>query len=99
MVKEKEYTSDDILVLTDREHVRMRTELYLGNMQLVKYRVPLFLNNKFEIREFEFRPALYKAWNEIVDNSRDEHLQNTKDNKKIIIEADAINGSYTITDN
>jgi len=98
-MKEPSYTADDIKVLTDRDHVRIRTALYLGNMQTVSYRVPLFLNDMFIIKELEFIPAVYKSCGEILDNCIDEFSQISKDAKKLIIEAKPETGEYIISDN
>jgi len=73
MVRKKTgYDADDIKVLTDREHVRLRTQVYLGNTTMTAYEVPSFIDNSFTIKEVEFIPAVYKAVGEIIDNSIDE---------------------------
>lgn len=95
----KDYSSEDIKVLSDREHVRKRTQIYLGNMNKTQYSVPLFLNGLFSIKEFEFVPAVFKSVGEILDNSIDELAQLDKRNKLISIEADPNQGLYTIRDN
>ena len=94
----KTYTSKDIQVLTDREHVRLRTQVYLGNTSETTYPVPLFLDGGFEIKELSFIPAVYKAVGEILDNSIDEFAQ-IKGRKKLVIVAEPDNGKYTIMDN
>ena len=82
-VSKKEYTSDDIKVLSDREHVRLRTQIYLGNTKKTSYAVPLFLNDRFQVQEIEFIPAVYKAVGEIIDNSIDEFAQIDIPNKHL----------------
>ena len=98
MPRKKEYTSDDIKVLTDREHVRLRTQVYLGNTTPTKYPIPLF-GDSFAVEQIEFIPAVYKAVGEIIDNSIDEFAQIDIKNKTLKIEADPLNGWYSITDN
>ena len=98
MAKET-YTGKDIQVLSDREHVRLRTQVYLGNMHPTTYQVPVFVNGGIQIRDFTFTPAVYKAVGEILDNSIDEHAQSGGRRKKLMIEADPETGSYTISDN
>lgn len=98
MPAKKDYTSDDIKVLTDREHVRLRTQVYLGNMTPTSYPIPLF-GDKFSVEQIEFVPAVYKAVGEIIDNSIDEFAQIDTKNKTLKIEADPLNGWYTISDN
>lgn len=99
MVKKRDYTSDDIQILTDREHVRLRTQIYLGNMHATSYNIPIFLEDKFVIENVEFVPAVYKAVGEIIDNSIDEFAQIDQKGNLLKIVADPINGCYTISDN
>lgn len=97
--KNKEYTSEDIRVLTDREHVRLRTQVYLGNMTLTSYKIPIFLDGKFKVENVEFVPAVFKAVGEIIDNCVDEFAHTDGDSKKLTIEAKPAEGAYTISDN
>lgn len=95
----KAYTSKDIRVLSDREHVRLRTQVYLGNTKLTSYNVPLFIDEKFAVKEVEFVPAVFKAVGEIIDNVVDEFAHIDIENKKLDIDAIPADGVYTITDN
>jgi DNA gyrase/topoisomerase IV subunit B len=95
----KAYTGKDIEVLTDRDHVRLRTQIYLGNMHLTEYEVPLFLNGKFEVRPLQFVPAVFKAVGEIIDNSIDEFAQTDNPDKVLKIGASPLTGWYSISDN
>ena len=93
------YTSEDIKILSDREHVRLRTQIYLGNMTPTSYPVPLFDGDDLSIKDITFIPALYKAVGEIIDNSIDEFAQIKTKNKVLKIEAEPFNGWYRIGDN
>lgn len=95
----EKYTSNDIQVLTDQQHVRLRTNLYLGSNEVTQFRIPIFGKDKLEITDIEFIPAVYKSVGEILDNSIDELSQITKPNKLIKIDAQNILGTYTISDN
>lgn len=95
----KQYTSDDIKVLSDREHVRLRTQVYLGNTSKTSYEIPLFIDDKFQIKEVSFIPAVYKSVGEIIDNSIDEFAQTKLKNKVLKINAEPLLGMYTISDN
>lgn len=97
-MKQKDYTSKDILVLSDREHVRLRLPIYAGNTKISTFTIPL-LHGEFSIKELNFAAAALKNVSEILDNSCDEFSQTSFSNKKISIEADTKNGSYTISDN
>jgi DNA gyrase/topoisomerase IV subunit B len=98
-MKTRKYEADDIQVLSDIEHVRLRTNVYLGNTNSTQYEIPSFLNGNFSINTVEFIPAVYKAVNEIIDNSIDEFAQIDIPNKHLVIEATPVLGSYTISDN
>jgi DNA gyrase/topoisomerase IV subunit B len=97
--KEKEYTGADIQVLTDREHVRLRTNVYLGNMNKVAYPYPKISPGKFSIENYEFVPSVFKAVGEIYDNSIDEFTKNRGTNKTLTLIADPEKGEHTIADN
>lgn len=99
MVRKKTYTAKDIKVLSDEEHVRKRTQIYLGNMEPTTYQVPLFINKKFVIKTLNFIPAVYKAFGEVVDNSLDEFAQIDQRVKHLSIDAHPILGMYTVSDN
>lgn len=93
-----DYNSDQIKVLTDREHVRLRTQVYLGNMTNVDYEIPTFVNGKFEIHKCNFVPAVFKCLGEVADNSIDELTQNNLPTKQIDFVANPVNGFYCISD-
>ncbi len=95
----REYTASDIEVLTDRDHVRLRTQIYLGNMHKIAYQIPLFLNDSFAVEHIEFIPSAYKAVGEILDNSIDELTQLSKADKSLKIDASPALGWYSIADN
>ncbi|MGI0076203.1 MAG: toprim domain-containing protein [Nitrosopumilaceae archaeon] len=95
----KEYKVEDIEILTDREHVRKRTNVYLGNTTKVTYAVPTFLNNSFKVDHIAFIPAVYKAVGEIIDNSIDELIQIRQKNKTLKLSCLPALGQYVIEDN
>lgn len=93
-----DYNSDDIKVLTDREHVRLRTQVYLGNMTKVSYDIPTFFDGKFNIVSCEFVPAVFKCLGEVADNCVDELTKNNLPKKVITISANPSVGVYSISD-
>lgn len=97
--KNKKYTEADIEVLSDRDHVRLRLPVYAGSTSVHTYKIPLFINNSFEVKEMSFIPAVYKCIGEILDNSIDELSQISSQNKTIDIEAQPMLGIYNISDN
>ncbi len=99
MARKKNYSSDDIKVLSDREHVRLRTQVYLGNTKMTSYEIPVFSKDSLNVQEVSFIPAVYKAVGEIIDNSIDEFAQNDITPKLLKIDANPILGTYVISDN
>jgi len=99
MAKDKNYTGNDIVALSDRDHVRLRTQIYLGNMNPTTYRIPLLTADKLEIREVEFIPSVFKAINEVVDNALDEFSQTTSRIKLLKFDAKPDIGWYSVGDN
>lgn len=93
------YTGKDILVLTDREHVRKRTNVYLGNTNVTQYVIPRLDADKLELETVSFVPAAYKAIGEIFDNAIDEFTHITSKSKRLTIVADPEQGHYVISDN
>lgn len=98
-MKRKEYTEQDIQVLTDRDHVRLRTSMYLGNTTPTSYLIPTFLPTGVDLDNITFIPAVYKCVGEILDNSVDELVQSSQKEKTIWIESNGLLGTFTITDN
>lgn len=100
MTAAKNYTSDDIQVMSDIEHVRARTQIYLGNTNLATYDIPsLSLTDGFTVQPLEFVPAALRAIYEISDNSVDEFEQNGNPNSLLTIEYSPTSGRVTISDN
>ena len=98
MTTKSSYTDNDIRVLTDREHVRQRTQIYLGNTHPTSYPIPIFING-YDVQSLTFIPAVYKAIGEIIDNSIDEFAQTTPVGKVLTINANPLLGEYVIGDN
>ena len=99
MAKEKSYTADDIVSLTDREHVRLRTQIYLGSMHPTLFQLPLLSESTLRMEDVTFIPAVYKAIGEIVDNSLDEFSHLSIKNKLLRIKSNPLTGVYSISDN
>lgn len=96
---DKNYSADDIRVLSDREHVRLRTAIYLGSTEETSYEVPIFGKDDIKIKQKHFIPALFKAFNEISDNAIDELTQLKKKDKKVTVMHDTIQNKYKVCDN
>lgn len=95
----KAYTGKDIQVLSDSEHVRRRTGVYLGNTNVTTYAVPLLTGDSLTVEPFAFVPAAYRACEEIFGNAVDEFNHITQKNKVLKITADPSIGKFTVSDN
>lgn len=99
MAKTKKYDENDIQVLSDRDHVRLRLPVYAGSTNEQTYKIPILSNNSLSFTQLAFIPAVYKCINEIIDNSLDEFTQINIQNKTLKISSNASKGEYTIEDN
>lgn len=64
--------SNNIKKLTDYQHARLRTEMYLGSRSLHTQSVLQFVDGKPQPVETSWVPALYTAFREVLDNALDE---------------------------
>lgn len=95
----KQYTDDDILVLDDIQHVRLRTAVYLGNMNEVTLPVPSFVDNKFSVTNMTFVPSALRAVCEIIDNSVDEFTNAKTPRAMLTVSFDPTNRKIVVGDN
>lgn len=58
--------------LNDYQHVRLRTEMYLGSRELHTQTVVHYDGERLASKEFTWVPALYTALRELIDNALDE---------------------------
>ena len=65
-------SSEEIVKLTDTQHHRLRTEMYLGSRNLHTQTVINWNGKKLVAEEVSWTPAAYSAFREIFDNSLDE---------------------------
>lgn len=63
--------SNEIVVLTDREHILLRPSMYVGGVSETDYTDYLYKDNEFKKCTFKCVPALLKIINEIIDNAFD----------------------------
>jgi len=62
----------EIIVLTEKEHIRQRSHIYTGPVKPIEEKVPIIVNKKLTIEPRVVSVALYKIFNEILDNALDE---------------------------
>lgn len=87
----------DVKILSDNDHVLLRSEMYIGSVNVEKQSFFVPINDKFEMREIENIPGLYKIVNEIIDNGVDEHQRGHCD--EIWVSVDTDGGVYSVKDN
>lgn len=92
-------TKQVILGFGNKTFLVVRTAIYLGSTEKSIYEVPIFEKNDIKIKQKEFVPALFKAFNEIADNAIDELTQLKKKDKKISVMHDTIHNRYKVSDN
>jgi DNA gyrase/topoisomerase IV subunit B len=90
--------NDTIKKLTDSQHIRLRTEMYLGSRSPHTQVVINWLNTKLEPQEVTWVPAVYTAFREIMDNALDEICGHGHGNR-IDITYDEDSHTFTVKDN
>lgn len=63
--------SNQIKVLTDREHVLLRPAMYIGATDITTFQEYILEDDKMVLKEVSYVPALIKIINELIDNSVD----------------------------
>lgn len=87
----------NIRKLTDYEHARHRTEMYLGSRSLHSQEIILYESGEPAVKEVSWVPACYTAFREILDNALDEYALGH--GTEIHIEYDENNSVFKISDN
>jgi len=64
--------NNEIRKLTDSQHIRLRTEIYLGSRSPHTQTVVNWNGEKLVAQEYTWTPAMYCAFREIFDNALDE---------------------------
>lgn len=94
MIKNK---SDEIIKLTDTQHHRLRTEMYLGSRNPHTQTIINWNGTELVAQETTWTPAAYCAFREIFDNALDEVVGHGH-GSKIDVSYDPANLAFTISD-
>lgn len=86
----------DVKVLDEITHILNRSGVYIGSIAIEKQEVWILQKNKFEQKEIEFIPGLYKIFNEILDNVVDIHIKGTC--SEVHVTVDTEDGMFTVQD-
>ncbi len=65
-------TDEKILKLNDYEHIRLKSEMYLGSRHLHTQNMLKYGTNGVEITQAAWVPAVFTAFREVLDNALDE---------------------------
>lgn len=101
----KEIINRDIEVLTEREHILLRPEMYVGSTHITSEKTHIYNTEtkSIEWRAVEYSPAFMRLFNEIFDNAYDEVVRNIREHsdfKGIInVSINTKDNSVTISDN
>lgn len=89
--------SEEIVKLTDVQHHRLRTEMYLGSRNLHTQTVINWNGEKLIAEEMSWTPAAYCAFREIFDNALDEVVGHGH-GSKIDVVFDPASMSFMVSD-
>ena len=84
--------------LTDYQHSRRKTEMYLGSRNLHTQEIIVYENGQPQLQEISWVPAIYTAFREAIDNAIDEVMGHGKGNR-IDISYDESKCEFTVEDN
>jgi DNA gyrase/topoisomerase IV subunit B len=93
-----EEKNKQIRVLSEKDHVRQRSHVYVGSVIETEERIPIIKNNAIYIEPREISIGMYKILNEIIDNSLDEAKRMNGKMKKIKISIDSKSNKVKVTD-
>lgn len=93
-----EEKNKQIRVLSEKEHVRQRSHVYVGSVVETEEKIPIIKNNSIYVEPREISIGMYKILNEIIDNSLDEAKRMKGDMKKIKISVDSKSNRVKVTD-
>lgn len=84
--------------LTDYQHVRQKTEMYLGSRDITTETFVNFDGNTLQLEEVEYVPSLLTAFRELLDNAMDELISN-KSGDIVKVEFDPKTLTMSVRDN
>lgn len=93
----KKSIEDKYKKLDDREHVLLRSSMYIGSTNLHKYNKYVSVDGKMNEQEIEYIPGFLKLFDEIIMNSVDESKR--EGSKLNTIKVDIIDNKIVVWDN
>jgi DNA gyrase/topoisomerase IV subunit B len=89
--------AEEIVKLTEYQHMRLRTEMYLGSRSSHTQNIVHWNGKKLIPQDLTWTPAVYCAFREILDNALDEVIGH-RQGSKIDITFDAKEMSFSVAD-
>jgi DNA gyrase/topoisomerase IV subunit B len=98
-MKDTALRKNDIVSLTDVEHVLLRPQMYTGSTSEEEFPTYIYENGKIVLKDIPQIPALLKLFDEIISNSLDEAIRtNFKYSTKIKVNYEEPTGELHIRD-
>ena len=91
-------SNKEIVVLSEREHIRARPTVYVGSVKPTEEKVPVIKNGKIFIEPKSISVGLYKLFDEVISNSIDEAKRMKGKMKLITVSVDSKKNSVSIKD-
>ena len=88
----------NIKVLSDREHIYQKTEMYAGGVSEVQSEEYICTEDGIRRKTVNYVPALLKIINEVIDNAVDVHIK-TPSNTTPVVDVKMTATSVTVKDN
>lgn len=88
---------EEIKKLSDYEHARLKTEMYLGSRSLHTQEIMIYRGGFPVMEEMTWVPAIYTAYREIMDNAMDEINHGYGNRVDITFKTDT--GEFIVQDN
>jgi len=90
-------SNNDIRKLSDGDHIRLRTEMYLGSRSPHTQTVINWTGKQLEAQEVTWTPAMYCAFREIFDNALDEVIGHSS-GSRIDVSYDESSAKFSVKD-
>lgn len=94
----EEQINKEIVALSDVEHVRLRTGMYVGAVEPIEEDCRIIKDEMITSEKKMISTGFYKLLNEIVDNSFDEAKRNPSKKCEIIVKFDSKTNRVTVSD-
>jgi len=88
----------EIVVLSEKEHIRARPTVYVGSVKPTDEKIPIIREDKIVIDSKSVSVGLYKLFDEVISNSIDEAKRMKGKMKLITIKVDSKRNSISVKD-